>query len=56
VNNVYDSGGIESVNGIPLDVIAEIRFLHPTEARFRFGSTCRCAAGAIVISTIRADR
>ena len=56
VNNVYDSGGIGSVNTIPLEAIREIRFLHPTEARFRFGITCRCAAGAIVVTTIRADR
>lgn len=56
VNNVYDSGGIGSVDGIPLEAIREIRFLHPTEARFRFGITCRCAAGAIVVTTIRSDR
>jgi hypothetical protein len=56
VDNVYDGVGIESVNTIPMEAIQEIRFLHPTEARFRFGTTCRCAAGAIVITTLRAKR
>lgn len=56
VDNVYDGSGIASVNTIPLKASREIRFLHPAEARFRFGVTCRCAAGAIQVTTLRPNR
>jgi hypothetical protein len=49
LNGAYD-GDVSVLNSIPLAVIAEIAFLHPVAARQRFGSTCPCANGAIVVT------
>jgi hypothetical protein len=40
--------GIESLDGIPLAAIDEVRFLKPSEARSVYGIGCACAAGVIV--------
>jgi hypothetical protein len=52
LNNSY-AGDPSTLNSIPISAVREITFLHPTEARSRFGSFCACANGAIVIATLR---
>ena len=54
LNNSY-AGDLSTLALIPLSVVREIAFLHPTEARMRFGSACACASGAIVVTIQRPD-
>jgi len=52
LNNQY-AGEPSVLNTIPLSAVREITFLHPTEARSRYGSFCQCANGAIIVATLR---
>ena len=54
LNNNYD-GDTQSLASIPLRAIQQIIFMHAGEARIRFGQTCRCAQGAIVVTTVKAQ-
>jgi hypothetical protein len=54
LNNSY-AGDLSTLATIPLTVVREITFLHPTEAHMRFGSACMCASGAIVLTIRRLD-
>ena len=51
VNDVYE-GELWQLNLVPLYLIQEIAFLHPTEATARFGTRCRCTGGAISVRTL----
>src|SRR5262245_24239562 len=50
VNDVY-AGEVWQLNLVPLYLIQEIAFLHPTQATARFGTRCRCPGGAISVRT-----
>jgi len=54
LNNSY-AGDVSTLATIPVRVVNEIEFLHPTEAHMRFGSLCLCANGAIVVTIRRPD-
>jgi hypothetical protein len=51
VNDLYE-GEVWQLNAVPLSLIREIAFLHPTEATARFGTRCRCPGGAISVRTL----
>jgi len=51
VNDIYE-GEVWQLNSLPLYLIREITFLHPTEATARFGTRCRCAGGALSVKTL----
>jgi hypothetical protein len=51
VNDVYE-GEVWQLNAVPLYLILEITFLHPTEATARFGMRCRCSGGALSVRTL----
>ena len=51
VNEVY-AGEVWQLNLLPLYLIQEITFLHPSEATVRFGTRCRCTGGAISVRTL----
>ena len=55
VNDTYE-GDISLLNTIPLSEIREVSLLQPTEALFRFGMTCRCPGGVILVNTRRPAR
>lgn len=44
-------GGLEALNTIPLNVVREVVFMHPTDARERLGSRCECGGGVLAIRT-----
>src|SRR5262249_47505662 len=44
-------GDVSWLAYIQLEEVRDITFLHPTEARFRFGSTCRCGGGIVYVQT-----
>jgi hypothetical protein len=50
VNRNY-VGDVSWLSMIPIVQIRDIAFLHPTEARVRFGATCPCAAGVVFVQT-----
>ena len=54
VNDVYE-GDVWQLNSLPLYLILEITFLHPSEATARFGTRCRCSGGAISVRTLIRD-
>jgi len=51
VNDAYE-GELWQLNSLPLYLIREITFLHPTEATARFGTRCRCSGGALSVKTL----
>jgi hypothetical protein len=51
VNDVYE-GEVWQLNLLPLPVIREITFLHPTQATARFGARCRCPGGVVSVRTL----
>jgi hypothetical protein len=55
VNDAYE-GDISLLNTIPLSEIREVSLLQPTEALSRFGVTCRCPGGVILVNTRRSAR
>jgi len=55
VNGKYD-GDTGTLAMIPLRAIRQMLFMHPSEARIKFGPLCRCANGAIVVTTGDATR
>ena len=44
-------GDVSVLRLIAIEEIRDISFLHPTEAHFRFGTTCPCGGGVIVVQT-----
>jgi hypothetical protein len=50
VNRTY-VGDVSWLSTIPAVQIRDISFLHPTEARVRFGSSCVCDAGVLFVQT-----
>jgi hypothetical protein len=52
LNDTFE-GDISLLNTIPLREIREVTLLRPTEALFRFGVTCRCPGGVILVNTRR---
>jgi hypothetical protein len=50
VNDSY-VGGLEALRLIPIDAVTEARYLTPVAARSWYGVFCRCAGGAILVST-----
>lgn len=54
VDDVYN-GEPSLIDGIPIEAILEVAFLHPNDARFRYGLNCRCANGVILVKTRRRD-
>lgn len=44
-------GGLDALNTIPLNVVREVVFMHPTDARERLGSRCECGGGVLAIRT-----
>jgi hypothetical protein len=55
VDDHYE-GDISLLNTIPLSEVREVNLLKPTEGLFKFGLTCRCDGGAILVSTRRPTR
>lgn len=51
VNDIYE-GEVWQLNALPLYLIREITFLHPTEATAQFGTRCRCSGGALSVRTL----
>ena len=49
------SGETDVLRTIPPEVVVDARYLPPVEARNRFGSSCHCAGGVILVRT-RNDR
>ena len=45
------SGGIEFLRSIPLQLVAEVRYLRPMTARTTFGAHCPCDGGALSVRT-----
>jgi hypothetical protein len=41
--------GLESLSGVPVDALDEVRFLRPSEAKTVYGPGCACDAGVIVL-------
>jgi hypothetical protein len=54
VDDFYN-GEPSLIDTIPIDAILEVAFLHPNDARFRYGLNCRCANGVILVKTRRRD-
>jgi hypothetical protein len=52
LNSSY-AGDLSTLETIPIDAIREIAFVQPVEAQLRFGPFCRCASGALLITTLR---
>lgn len=50
LNDRYE-GDVSLLNTIPLSAIREVNLLRPTEALIRFGTTCRCPGGVILVDT-----
>jgi hypothetical protein len=55
VDDVYN-GEPSLIDSIPIEAILEVAFLHPNDARFRYGLNCRCANGVILVRTRRRDQ
>jgi hypothetical protein len=41
--------GLETLSGVPVDALDEVRFLKPSEAKNVYGPGCACAGGVIVL-------
>jgi hypothetical protein len=50
LNGLYN-GDLSSLLTIPVSEVRRITFMHPMEARSHFGTMCRCASGALLVST-----
>jgi len=44
-------GDVSWLSTISIAQIRDIAFLHPTEARIRFGASCQCTAGVVLVQT-----
>lgn len=53
LNDVYN-GDLSALTTIPLTEITRVTFMHPIEALSHYGLMCRCANGALIVSTRRA--
>ena len=53
--SVYENGryigGVDMLSGIPLGILVDVRRIEPVEAMIRFGSTCPCDGGVILVRT-----
>lgn len=45
------SGEVDVLRTIPSEVVLDVRYLPPVEARNRLGSSCHCAGGVILVRT-----
>ena len=45
------NGGLESLETVPKDAVREVRFLRPMQAVERWGPSCPCVAGVILVVT-----
>ena len=45
------SGEIDVLRTIPTEVVIDVRYLPPAEARIRYGSGCHCAGGVFLVRT-----
>lgn len=50
VDDVYN-GALENLETVPKRVVREVRFLRPMQAVERWGPSCPCAAGVILVVT-----
>ncbi len=50
VDDVYN-GALENLETVPKRVVREVRFLRPMQAVERWGTSCPCAAGVILVVT-----
>ena len=50
VNRTY-VGDVSWLSSIPAAEVRDIAFLHPAEARIRFGASCVCDAGVLFVQT-----
>ncbi len=50
LNGMY-IGDVSWLAGIQIAEVRDVTFLHPTDAFFRFGSTCRCGGGVVSVQT-----
>jgi len=51
VNGMF-TGDVSWLALIHLAEVRDISFIHPTEARFRFGPMCRCDGGIVAVQTV----
>lgn len=45
-------GDVSWLASIPIAEVRDIAFLHPTEARSRFGPSCPCAGGVVYVQSV----
>lgn len=50
VDDAYN-GGLESLETVPKEAVREVRFLRPMQAVERWGPSCPCVAGVILVVT-----
>ncbi|HEX4681381.1 MAG TPA: hypothetical protein VH277_01660 [Gemmatimonadaceae bacterium] len=56
LNDIYN-GDVSELSTIPVGEVRRVTFMHPVEARSHYGVMCRCANGAVLVSTrTRASR
>lgn len=51
VNGMF-VGDVSWLAWIQIAEVQDITFMHPTEARFRFGPTCPCGGGIVAVQTV----
>lgn len=51
INLVY-AGSVNSLRLVPVSAVRGVRYLRPSAARDRFGPSCPCAGGVILVSTV----
>lgn len=52
IDNAY-AGTMEELQLVPTSVVTEVLFLAPSAAHDRFGASCACDAGVLVVTTRR---
>jgi hypothetical protein len=52
VDDAYN-GGLESLETVPKAAVREVRFLRPMQAVERWGPSCPCGAGVVLVVTKR---
>ena len=48
-------GDMSWLSGVPLMEVKQVEYVHPAEARVRFGAMCPCDGGVLLVRTRRAD-
>jgi len=51
INGMF-AGDVSWLEWIQIAEVRDITFIHPTEARFRFGPTCPCGGGIVAVQTV----